>query len=100
MLAVVIARAAPPRPRKPFTWVASVEGITEYRLPNGLRIIMVPDESVATVTVNLTVLVGARRGVTASMAAGPPARACSSGQHQVQSPPEGLGARGVQWNGT
>jgi zinc protease len=40
--------------------VASVEGITEYRLVNGLRVLVVPDPSSSTVTVNLTVLVGSR----------------------------------------
>ena len=34
--------------------VASVEGITEYRLPNGLRVLLFPDPSKPTVTVNIT----------------------------------------------
>ncbi|MGH8675930.1 MAG: insulinase family protein, partial [Burkholderiales bacterium] len=37
-----------------------VEGVTEYRLANGLRVLTVPDPSVDTVTVHLTVLVGSR----------------------------------------
>lgn len=40
--------------------VRSVEGITEYRLDNGLQILLLPDVSRPTVTVNLTVLVGSR----------------------------------------
>ena len=40
--------------------VASVEGITEYRLANGLRILLFPDPSKQTVTVNVTYLVGSR----------------------------------------
>jgi zinc protease len=40
--------------------VATVEGVTEYRLPNGLRVLTVPDPSIDTVTVHLTVLVGSR----------------------------------------
>jgi zinc protease len=40
--------------------VATVEGITEYRLDNGLRIVLFPDSSRPVVTVNLTVLVGSR----------------------------------------
>jgi zinc protease len=40
--------------------VATVEGITEYRLPNGLRVVMFPDPSKATMTVNMTYLVGSR----------------------------------------
>src|SRR5262245_45039782 len=40
--------------------MASVEGITEYRLENGLRVLLFPDSSRPAVTVNLTVLVGSR----------------------------------------
>ena len=40
--------------------VTSVEGITEYKLSNGLRILLFPDPSKPQVTVNLTVLVGSR----------------------------------------
>ncbi|PMU64970.1 hypothetical protein C1X81_34690, partial [Pseudomonas sp. FW215-L2] len=42
------------------TQVASVEGITEYRLPNGLRIVLAPDAAKTTTTVNITYLVGSR----------------------------------------
>ncbi|HEY5800732.1 MAG TPA: insulinase family protein, partial [Burkholderiaceae bacterium] len=38
----------------------SVEGITEYRLANGLRVLLFPDASRPTVTVNVTYLVGSR----------------------------------------
>jgi zinc protease len=40
--------------------VTSVEGITEYRLPNGLRVLLFPDPSKPTVTVNVTYLVGSK----------------------------------------
>jgi zinc protease len=40
--------------------VTSVEGITEYRLGNGLRVLLFPDPTQPKVTVNLTVLVGSR----------------------------------------
>jgi zinc protease len=40
--------------------VTSVEGITEYQLDNGLKLLLFPDLSKPTVTVNLTVLVGSR----------------------------------------
>ena len=39
---------------------ASVEGITEYRLPNGLRVLLFPDQTKQTITVNMTYLVGSR----------------------------------------
>jgi zinc protease len=38
----------------------SVEGITEYSLPNGLRVLLFPDSSKPTTTVNITYLVGSR----------------------------------------
>ena len=40
--------------------VTAVEGVTEYRLANGLRVLLVPDPSVETITVNVTYLVGSR----------------------------------------
>ena len=41
--------------------VTSVEGITEYRLTsNGLRVLLAPDDSKPTTTVNMTYLVGSR----------------------------------------
>jgi zinc protease len=42
------------------TKVATVEGITEYRLGNGLKLLLLPDDSKPTVTVNITYLVGSR----------------------------------------
>jgi len=38
----------------------SIEGITEYRLANGLKVLLFPDSSKPTVTVNVTYLVGSR----------------------------------------
>jgi zinc protease len=43
-----------------FEKVTSVEGITEYRLPNGLRVLLAPDPSKPTATVNITYLVGSK----------------------------------------
>jgi zinc protease len=51
----VLAQAAE-LPRK----VASFEGIVEYRLDNGLRVLLVPAPGVDTVTVHITYLVGSR----------------------------------------
>ena len=42
------------------TKVTSVEGITEYRLDNGLRFLLFPDQSKQQITVNITYLVGSR----------------------------------------
>ncbi|MCZ2341291.1 MAG: insulinase family protein, partial [Bacteroidales bacterium] len=43
-----------------FQQVGTVEGITEYKLPNGLRVLFLPDASQPKVTVNLTIFVGSR----------------------------------------
>lgn len=54
--------AAPARPghsAQPVK-VASVEGITEYRLANGLRVLLFPDASKPTITTNIVYLVGSR----------------------------------------
>ena len=37
-----------------------MEGITEYKLGNGLRVLLFPDPSKSTITVNITFLVGSR----------------------------------------
>jgi zinc protease len=40
--------------------VTTVEGVTEYRLANGARVLLFPEASRPTITVNMTVLVGSR----------------------------------------
>lgn len=50
------AQAKPPAPVK----VTDVEGITEYRLANGLQVLLFPDRSKPTITVNITYHVGSR----------------------------------------
>ncbi len=56
------AHAAPASPAASATIrnIASVEGITEYRLPNGLKVLLFPDASQDTITVSVTYLVGSR----------------------------------------
>lgn len=39
---------------------ASVEGITEYMLHNGMKVLLFPDQSQQTITVNITYMVGSR----------------------------------------
>jgi zinc protease len=48
--------AAQPVPQQ----VRSIEGVTEYRLANGLQILLYPDQSSSTVSVNVTYKVGSR----------------------------------------
>jgi zinc protease len=56
---------APATPAKPVanakaTKVRSVEGITEYAMDNGMQVLLFPDQTQSTVTVNITYLVGSR----------------------------------------
>lgn len=53
-LAALFVHAAAPEK------VTTIEGVTEYRLANGLRVLLVPDRSVDTVMVHVTYLVGSR----------------------------------------
>src|SRR5215471_5146981 len=41
--------------------LSSIEGITEYKLANGLHVLVFPDLSKSTITVNMTYLVGSRQ---------------------------------------
>ncbi|HTD06469.1 pitrilysin family protein, partial [Undibacterium sp.] len=54
------AQTAPALP-KGVSQMTTVEGITEYRLQNGLKVLLIPDASKPTVTVNVTYLVGSRQ---------------------------------------
>jgi len=57
--------AAPKTPAGPRTPVSaqqirSIEGVTEYRLPNGLQVLLYPDPAGSTVSINVTYKVGSR----------------------------------------
>lgn len=52
----VEVKMQPPPPVK----VTTVEGITEYKLANGMRVLLFPDQSKHTFTVNVTYLVGSK----------------------------------------
>jgi len=57
---IALAFFIPLAPAAGVTKVTTVEGITEYRLANGLRVLLFPDASKPTITVNVTYLVGSR----------------------------------------
>jgi zinc protease len=83
------------------TKVATVEGITEYRLPNGLRVLLAPDASKPTTTINVTYLVGSRHenyGETgmAHLLEHMTFKGTPSRGNIMQE----LGKRGMQFNGT
>jgi zinc protease len=53
---LLFAQEAEPTIKK----ITTVEGITEYQLDNGLQVLLFPDQSVPTITVNVTYKVGSR----------------------------------------
>lgn len=52
----MVKQGAPAAPAK----VVTVEGITEYAIENGLRVLLFPDQTKPTTTVNITYFVGSR----------------------------------------
>ncbi len=52
-ISILQAQSAPEK-------ITSVEGITEYRFANGLQVLLFPDNSKSTITVNVTYKVGSR----------------------------------------
>ena len=59
ILPVTLALGQPAVPSG-VTRLATVEGITEYKLDNGLRVLLFPDASSPKVTINITYLVGSK----------------------------------------
>jgi len=57
LLLPLLAMAAPAGPMAP---VREAEGVSEYRLANGLQVLLIPDATKPTVTVNVTYRVGSR----------------------------------------
>ena len=56
VLVIPVAARAADEPQR----VTAVEGVTEYRLANGLQVLLFPDPTKQTVTVNVTYRVGSR----------------------------------------
>ena len=56
VLQVAVSGQTTPMPKQ----ITSVEGITEYQLENGMRVLLFPDATKDTVTVNNTIFVGSR----------------------------------------
>jgi len=80
---------------------ASHEGITEYRLANGLRLLLIPDPSQATLTVNLTVFAGsAYEDYGETGAAHLLEHLAFKGSPDFPNVPAALNEHGASWNGT
>ncbi|MGA0799997.1 MAG: M16 family metallopeptidase, partial [Steroidobacteraceae bacterium] len=81
--------------------ITSVEGITEYELDNGLKLLLFPDPSKSTVTVNITYLVGSRHeGYGESGMAHLLEHLVFKGTPRFPNIPQELTARGARPNGT
>src|SRR6185503_11698279 len=83
------------------TRVASIEGVTEYRLANGMRVLLLPDPGVDTVTVHIIYLVGSRhesygeKGMAHLLE-----HLLFKGTKRHPNIKEEFTRRGVRWNGT
>src|SRR5687767_1802609 len=81
--------------------ITTVEGITEYHLANGLRLLLYPDNSRPKVTVNMTVLVGSRHeGYGETGMAHLLEHMVFKGTPTHPHIPKALQEHGAQWNGT
>jgi zinc protease len=81
--------------------IVSVEGITEYHLDNGLRVLLFPDHSKPRVTVNLTVFVGSRHeGYGEAGMAHLLEHLVFKGTPSHPNIPQALQGRGAQFNGS
>ncbi len=81
--------------------VRSVEGIDEYRLTNGLQVLLIPDDSKPTTTVNITYKVGSRHesyGETGM--AHLLEHMLFKGSPKTPQPKADLSSRGLAYNGT
>ena len=89
------ALAAPPKK------VTSGEGVTEYQLDNGLRVLLVPDASIDTFMVHITYLVGSRHeGYGEKGMAHLLEHMLFKGTARHANPKEALAKRGARYNGT
>ena len=84
-------------PRK----VASIEGVTEYRLANGLRVLTVPDPGIDTITVHVHVRVGSRHeGYGEKGMAHLLEHLLFKGSPRHPNIKDEFARRGARWNGT
>ncbi|WP_141100600.1 M16 family metallopeptidase [Roseateles aquatilis] len=96
-----VAAAAPGASTATAQWVREIGGITEYRLPNGLQILLFPDEAQSTTTVNITYRVGSRHESPGEYGmAHLLEHLMFKGTPTQRDIPEAFARRGVRFNGT
>src|SRR3954468_4465772 len=94
LLLVALAAAAQTR-------TTSIEGVTEYRLDNGLKVLALPDAGADTVTVHIVYLVGSRHeGYGEKGMAHLLEHMLFKGSTRVPNVKEEFTRRGARWNGT
>jgi zinc protease len=97
LVAFALPALAAELPRK----VAEVEGVSEYRLANGLRVLLAPDQSADTVTVHVTYLVGSRHeGYGEKGMAHLLEHLLFKGSKKHPDVKQEFARRGARWNGT
>ena len=80
---------------------ASIEGVTEYRLPNGLKLLTIPDPSADNITVHIVYLVGSRHeGYGEKGMAHLLEHLLFKGSTRFPDVKGELTRRGARWNGT
>src|SRR5687768_17771550 len=86
---------------QPLTKTHSIEGVTEYRLANGLRVLTLPDPGIDTVTVHITYFVGSRHeGYGEKGMAHLLEHLLFKGSKRHPNVKEEFTRRGARWNGT
>jgi len=106
VLAVVVLamNVHPPRvnaEESGMTKVTTIEGISEYKLENGMKVLLFPDPSSSKVTVNLTLFVGSRHeGYGEAGMAHLLEHMLFKGTPDHPTIPKALTARGADFNGT
>src|SRR3989454_6658795 len=80
--------------------IAAVEGITEYQLENGLRVLLFPDNSQSKVTVNMTVVGSRQEGYGETGMAHLLEHMVIKGTHRHPHVPKDLQEHGAQFNGS
>ena len=82
-------------------FITAVESVTEYRLDNGLRVLLIPDNAKPLITANLVYLVGSRHeGAGEGGMAHLLEHLLFKGTPTTPDPKSQFVARGMQWNGT
>jgi len=81
--------------------VSSIEGVTEWRLPNGLKVLTIPDPGADTITIHIVYLVGSRHeGYGEKGMAHLLEHMLFKGSKNFPDVKGELTKRGARWNGT